>query len=239
MELIPAIDVLDGKVVRLQRGRYDQVTVYADDPAEPARRFHAAGATRLHVVDLDGARDGSPGNVRAIERILEAVPLEVQVGGGIRDSASAERWLSAGASRVVFGTAAVKAPEIVRGLCATRPGTVVVAVDARGGEVAVEGWVEGSGRDATELAREVDGWGVAALLYTNIERDGTRDGPDVEGTAALQRAVGATVIASGGIGTLEHLRALAAAGVRATVCGRALYAGAFTLEQAFAAAEGR
>lgn len=238
MELIPAIDILEGKVVRLHQGRYDRVTTYADDPAEPARRFQDAGAKRLHVVDLDGARDGEPGNVAAIERILAATSLAVQVGGGVRDRAAADRWLDAGAARVVFGTAAVKSPKTVRALSREREGSVVVAIDARDGEVAVEGWLEGSGRQAPELAVEVDSWGVAAMLYTNIARDGTREGPDVEGTAALQERVRATVIASGGIGTLDHLRALVDAGVRATVVGRALYSGAFTIEEAFRVAGG-
>lgn len=238
MELIPAIDILGGRVVRLQRGDYDAVTVYDHDPADAAARFEAAGAKRLHVVDLDGARDGAPGNVPAIERILSRTGLAVQVGGGVRDAHAARRWLDAGAARVVLGTAAIKHPEFARDLCEQRPGGVVVAIDARDGEVAVEGWLEGSGRRAEDLAREVDGWGVAALLYTNIDRDGTREGPDVEGTAALQGLVGATVIASGGIGTLDHLRALDGAGVRAAVCGRALYSGAFTLEEAFAALRG-
>ena len=236
MELIPAIDILDGKVVRLRRGDYDAVTVYADDPAEPARRFHEAGAKRIHVVDLDAARDGRPVNVRAIDRILAAVPMKVQVGGGIRDASSAERWLAAGVERVVLGTAAITEADMVRDLAEKRPGAVVVAVDARGGQVMVKGWTEGSERQALELAREVDGWGVAAILFTNIDRDGTREGPDVEGTAALQQAVSATVIASGGIGTLDHVRALAGAGVRATVCGRALYDGELDLAEAFAVA---
>lgn len=235
MDLIPAVDILGGKVVRLHQGNYDEVTVYDDDPAEAARRFERAGASRLHVVDLDGARRGSPGNVEAIERILEHTKLAVQVGGGVRDAAAAARWFDAGAARVVLGTAAIKSPDLARALCAERPDGVIVAIDARDGEVAVEGWLEGSGRRADDLAREVDGWGVAALLYTNIGRDGTRQGPDVRGTAALQHAVRATVIASGGIGTLDDLRALSAAGVRAAVCGRALYAGAFTLGEAFEA----
>ena len=238
MELIPAIDILDGKVVRLLRGSYDDVTVFADDPAEPARRFHGAGAKRIHVVDLDGARDGRPGNVKAIERILGAVPVKIQIGGGIRDVTSAERWLVAGAERVVLGTAAVKEPDMVRGLSERRPGAIVVAVDARAGAVAVEGWTEATERGLLELAREVDGWGIAALLYTSIDRDGTSEGPDVAGTVELQREVQTTVIASGGIGTVDHLRALAAAGVRATVCGRALYDGAITVEEAFAAVTG-
>jgi phosphoribosylformimino-5-aminoimidazole carboxamide ribotide isomerase len=237
MDLIPAVDILGGKVVRLHQGDYERVTVYDDDPSAAALRFEHAGARRLHVVDLDGARDGRPGNVGAIERILAHTSLAVQVGGGIRGAEAASRWYEAGAVRVVLGTAAIKAPDFTRSLCRERPDGVIVAVDARDGEVAVEGWLEGSGRRAEDLAREVDGWGAAALLYTNIGRDGTREGPDVEGTAALQRAVRATVIASGGIGTLEHLRALAAAGVREAVCGKALYSGAFTLEDAFRACE--
>lgn len=238
MELIPAIDVLDGKVVRLHKGDYDKVTVYADDPVAQARAFHAAGAQRLHVVDLGGARAGKPMNLEVIQEILGAVPMAVQVGGGIRDAAAAEQWLQAGAQRVVFGTAAVKQPQMVRGICEAYPGSVIVAVDARGGEVAVEGWLEGSGRPVEEFAREADGWGVAALLYTVIERDGTHEGPDVEATAALQGCVEATVIASGGIGSLDHITSLQRASVRAAVCGRALYSGAFTLDEAFAAATG-
>jgi phosphoribosylformimino-5-aminoimidazole carboxamide ribotide isomerase len=233
MDLIPAVDILEGKVVRLQQGDYQRVTVYDDDPAAAAARFADAGATRLHVVDLDGARDGRPGNVAAIERILSRTPLAVQVGGGVRDRSAAERWLEAGAARVVLGTAAVKDPELVEALCQSHPGAVIIAIDARGGEVAVEGWLEGSGRRAEDLARQVDGWGAGAILFTNIDRDGMRTGPDVEGTAALQGLVKATVIASGGIGALDHLRALARAGVREAVCGRALYSGAFTLEEAF------
>ena len=236
MELIPAIDLLGGKVVRLHKGDYDKVTVYSDDPAGQARRFFEQGARMLHVVDLDGARDGKPSNVEVIEAILRAAPLAVEVGGGIRDAASAERWLAAGVKRVVLGTAAIKQPALVRELCTRHPGGVVVAVDARAGEVAVEGWLQSTGRAVEDLAREVDGWGAAALLYTVIERDGTNEGPDVAATVALQAQVRATVIASGGIGTLDHVRALAAAGVRAAVCGRALYGGAFSLPEAMVAA---
>jgi phosphoribosylformimino-5-aminoimidazole carboxamide ribotide isomerase len=238
MELIPAIDVLGGQVVRLHQGRYDAATVYGDDPSAWARRFHEAGATRLHVVDLDGARDGRPGNVAVIERILAAAPLRVQVGGGIRTRESAERWFEAGVARVVLGTAAVREPALVRGLAASKPDGVVVAIDAQAGEVKVEGWLEGTGVQAPALAREVDAWGVAAVLFTAIERDGTSVGPDVAATAALQQGLRATVIASGGIGALAHLAALRDAGVRASVCGRALYSGAFTLADAFAVCRG-
>ncbi len=238
MELIPAIDLLAGHVVRLTQGRYDQSTVYDDDPVAVAGRFAEAGATRLHVVDLDGARDGEPGHVKVIEAMLARVGISVQVGGGVRSYEVACRWLEAGAERIVLGTAAVKDPALVRRLAEERPGSVVVAVDARGGEVAVEGWTEGAGVSAESLAREVDGWGAAAILYTNIDRDGMRGGPDVEGTAALQRQVSATVIASGGIGRLDDLVALRDAGVRSAVCGRALYGGAFTLADAFRASAG-
>jgi phosphoribosylformimino-5-aminoimidazole carboxamide ribotide isomerase len=236
MELIPAIDLLGGKVVRLTRGRYDQVTVYSERPVEQARVFFDAGARRLHVVDLDGARDGKPKNLAVIEAILRAVPVRIQVGGGIRDREIARRWFDAGAERVVLGTAAVKQPEFVQQLCSEQPGGVVVAVDERDGEVAVEGWVEASGVDARTLAQRVDGWGVGAVLHTVIARDGTREGPDIDATLALQSVVQATVIASGGIGELAHIRELAARGVRAAVCGRALLSGAFSLPDAFAAA---
>ncbi|HSN81155.1 MAG TPA: 1-(5-phosphoribosyl)-5-[(5-phosphoribosylamino)methylideneamino]imidazole-4-carboxamide isomerase [Polyangiales bacterium] len=237
MELIPAIDLLDGKVVRLHQGKYDEVTVYHDDPVAMAKRFEAEGAARLHVVDLEGARSGKPAHVPVIEGILRETALKVQVGGGVRDERIAAQWLDAGAARVVLGTMVVKAPDVARALCAERPGAIVVALDARDGKVAVEGWREQSSRDVVELAEEVDGWGIGAILFTNIHRDGTRQGPDVEATAGLQSSVNTTVIASGGIGALDDLRALAAAGIRSAVCGRALYSGAFTLSEAFAALE--
>jgi phosphoribosylformimino-5-aminoimidazole carboxamide ribotide isomerase len=240
MELIPAIDLLDGKVVRLERGRFDAVTVYADDAASEAERFAREGARRIHVVDLEGARSGASAQAAIVEQIVRRAGIPVQIGGGVRDAATAERWLALGADRVVLGTASVRAPEMVEDLCRRFPGKIVIAIDARRSErgiaeVAIEGWVEGSGVAADALAARVDRWGAAAILYTDIDRDGMRGGPAVEATAALQRAVAATVIASGGIGTLDDLRALARAGVRAAVCGRALYAGAFTLGDALSA----
>lgn len=240
MELIPAIDLLDGKVVRLHKGDYQAVTVYSDDPAGQAKRFFEAGAKRLHVVDLDGARDGRPGNRPVIESILKVVPqLRVQVGGGIRSRETAEHWFASGATRVVLGTAAIKDPALVRDLCSAHPEGVVVALDAKAGLVAVEGWLETTGKRVESVATEVDAWGVAAILFTDIDRDGTREGPAVESTAGLQRAVTVTVIASGGIGALEHLAALRDSGVRAAVCGKALYSGAFSLEEAFRVSEAR
>jgi len=237
MELIPAIDLLDGKVVRLHQGQYDEVTVYDDDPVAMAQRFEAAGSKRLHVVDLEGARSGVPAHVPVIQGILRETSLQVQVGGGVRNEDVAAAWIDAGAARVVLGTIVVKAPDAARAICRRFPGAVVMALDARDGKVAVEGWQEQSQQDVVELAREVDGWNIASILFTNIHRDGTREGPDVEATAALQSEVATTVIASGGVGSLDHLRALNAAGVRAAVCGRALYSGAFTLSEAFAALE--
>ncbi|MBK8173635.1 MAG: 1-(5-phosphoribosyl)-5-[(5-phosphoribosylamino)methylideneamino]imidazole-4-carboxamide isomerase [Sandaracinaceae bacterium] len=233
MELIPAIDILDGKVVRLHKGDYDTATIYADDPVACAKRFCDAGARRLHVVDLDGARDGKPVNAATIRAIVKSTQLAVQVGGGIRNHDTAARWFDAGVERVVLGTSAVKAPAFVEELCKARPLAVVVAIDARHGEVAVEGWKEGSGMLTADLAQRADAWGAAAILFTAIERDGTREGPDVVATAALQAQLRATVIASGGIGSLDDLRALAKANVRAAVCGRALYSGAFTLDEAY------
>ena len=237
MELIPAIDLLDGKVVRLHQGKYDEVTIYDDDPVSMAKRFEEQGAKRLHVVDLEGARRGAPAHVQVIRGILRETKLQVQIGGGVRNEEVASQWMDAGAARVVLGTVVIKAPDVARAICERYPRGVVMALDARDGKIAVEGWQEQSEQDVTELAKEVDHWNIGAILFTNIHRDGTREGPDVEATAALQAQVGTTVIASGGIGALDHLRALATAGVRATVCGRALYSGAFTLSEAFAALE--
>jgi phosphoribosylformimino-5-aminoimidazole carboxamide ribotide isomerase len=237
VELIPAIDLLGGKVVRLHQGKYDEVTVYDDDPVAMAGRFEEQGATRLHVVDLEGARRGRPAHVPIIRGILQETNLQVQIGGGVRNEAVAAQWMEAGAARVVLGTVAVKAPDVARMICDRYPAGVVMALDARDGKVAVEGWQEQSEQDLIELAKEVDGWNLGAILFTNIHKDGTREGPDVLGTASLQSHVSTTVIASGGIGSLDDLRALSAAGVRSAVCGRALYSGAFTLSEAFAALE--
>lgn len=234
MELIPAIDLLGGKVVRLLRGKFEDVTVYSDDPVAEARRFAEAGARRLHVVDLDGARSGTPAHAEVVRRIAREVPILVQVGGGIRTRALADEWLAAGVARVVLGTAALAAPEVVRALAEERGEALVVAIDARGGRVAVDGWTRTSDVAAIDLAREVDAWGAGGILFTDIERDGTRTGPAIDATAELQRAVRATVIASGGVGSLGDLRALAAVGVRAAVAGRAIYEGSLRVEDAIA-----
>lgn len=239
MELIPAIDLLGGRVVRLHQGDYDAATAYADDPVAQARDFAVAGARRLHVVDLEGARGGTTStHARLIEEIVETSGLSVQVGGGIRTREAAERWLAVGAERVVLGTMAVREPNVARALCEEYPGRIVIAIDARGEDVAVEGWTEASGTSARALAERADAWGPAAILYTDIERDGTGEGPAVERTASLQRGLAATVIASGGIGALAHIVALREAGVRAAICGRALYDGSIRIADALRTARG-
>jgi phosphoribosylformimino-5-aminoimidazole carboxamide ribotide isomerase len=235
MIVIPAIDLLGGRVVRLRAGRREDVTVYHDDVVAVARGFVAAGARELHLVDLDAAF-GDPPQREIVARVLDAAGVPVQIGGGIRDEASVSAWLVAGAARVVLGTAAVKQPELVEALCKRHPGKLTVAVDAKDGKVAIAGWTEATEVEAVELARRAAGWGAARILYTDVARDGGKEGPNVAATARLQAAIGETpVIASGGIGTLDDLRALTAAEIPYCVVGRALYDGVFTVEEALAA----
>ena len=237
--VIPAIDLLEGRAVRLVEGKRELATVFREVPEELVAEWAAAGATRLHVVDLDGAFAGRPGHAEVIARICAASPMPVQVGGGLRDEAGARAVLDAGARWIVLGTAAVKEPALVERLCRAFPGRVIVAVDAKDGLVAVEGWVETSTVTAIELGQRAAAWGAAALLYTDVARDGTGRGPNVEATAALAAAVDCEVIASGGVHSLDHVRALAAARVPAVVVGRALYDRRFTLSQALAAGASR
>lgn len=235
MLIIPAIDLLDGKVVRLHRGSYDEVNVYDDDPVARARAFRAQGASRLHVVDLDGARAGRCVQNATIRAIVAAFGEGVQVGGGVRSREAFEAYAACGAERVVLGTAALRDREMVRALCTEFPARVIVAVDAKNGMVATDGWTTVSETRAVELARAFADVPVAAILYTDVARDGTRGGPDVSFTAELARETGLSVIASGGIGSLDDLRALAAhAGIDAAIVGRAIYDGVFTLPEALA-----
>jgi len=236
MKIFPAIDLLGGKAVRLQEGRRDSATVFHDDPPALVAGLAAAGAERIHVVDLDGAFHGARHQHALVEAIIQASPVPVQIGGGIRSYADVEAVIAYGARYVVLGTAAVKHPEMVEEMCHAHPGRIVVAVDARDGQVAIEGWVEAAGISAIDLARRAERWGAGAVLYTDVTRDGMHTGPNVEATAALARAVSIDVIASGGVSTLDDLRALAAAGVPAVIVGRALYDKHFTLEEAIAAA---
>ena len=229
LTLYPAIDLKDGQCVRLRRGAMDDATVYSSDPAAQARAWQDAGFTWLHVVDLNGAFAGRPVNGAAIAAILAAVTIPVQLGGGIRDMAGIEAWLAAGIRRVILGSAAAKNPQLVRDACRAFPGRIVVGIDARNGKVATEGWSETSQIDARDLARAVEDAGIAAIVYTDISRDGMLSGLNIEQTLALASAVTLPVIASGGVGGPQDLLDLrdAAAGTRieGVIVGRALYDG--------------
>jgi phosphoribosylformimino-5-aminoimidazole carboxamide ribotide isomerase len=235
-ELIPAIDLLEGRCVRLSQGRYDLVTVYGDDPAEMAGRFVAHPIPRLHVVDLDGARCGKPVNVDAIRRIAEsAAGVPVQLGGGLRTLAAVEEALAIGVDRVVLGTAALRDPELVRGSARRFPGRIVVGIDAKEGRVAVAGWLEQSVTTATDLARRFEDAGVAAIVHTDIARDGTLSGPNLDASAELADCVEIPVIVSGGIRSQEDVRraaSLAGGGIAGAIVGRALYTGDVDLGRA-------
>ncbi len=231
MIVIPAIDVLGGKAVRLHQGRYDAVTVYEEDPAARARSWRGL-VPWLHVVDLEGARDGLPVQRDVLRRVAEAFGPDVQVGGGVRTRETFEGYLSLGAARVVLGSAAVKDAGLVRELAFERPHVVVLAVDARDGFVAVNGWTQATRIAAVDLVRSFADVPLAAVLYTDVARDGTRAGPNIEATAALASQTPVPVIASGGVGSLDDLRALAARGIAACIVGRALYEGTFSLEEA-------
>ncbi len=236
MILYPAIDLKEGRCVRLLRGAMDQATVYNDDPAAQAASFAAAGFSWLHLVDLDGAIHGRAVNGAAVTAILAAVDLPVQLGGGIRDMAAVERWLAAGVRRVILGTVALRDPDFVRAAGRRFPGRIVVGIDARGGRVAVEGWVETAETTAVDLARRFEDAGVAAIIYTDIDRDGTLAGANVAATAELARAVAIPVIASGGVAGIADIHAVRAAGVIAgVVVGRALYDGRLAPAEALAA----
>lgn len=239
MILFPAIDLKGGACVRLLRGRLEDATLYNADPADQARAFAAAGSRWLHVVDLDGAFAGRPVNAAAVRAILAAASISVQLGGGIRDMATIEAWLDAGVARVILGTAALRDPALVRAACRRFPGRILVGIDARGGKVAVEGWAETSDITALELALRFEDAGVAAIIFTDIERDGMMQGANVEQTAALARRLETPVIASGGISSLEDVRVLKAHeddGVAGAILGRALYDGRVDLKAALVVA---
>jgi len=239
MDVIPAIDLIDGKAVRLKQGRYDQVTTYAEPPEAIAAEWKRV-VRRLHVVDLEGAKAGRAVQAEAVRRIVDAFGPGVQVGGGIRSFEAARSYLELGVDRIVLGTAAIRDPELVRRLAESHPGRVIVAVDAKGGFVATDGWLDVSERRAVDVVRDVGALPIAAVLYTDIQRDGMETGPNVTETARLADETGVPVIASGGVGTLEHLGALARAskGIVAAIVGRALHERRFSLEEAVRAAGG-
>ncbi len=240
MILYPAIDLKDGQAVRLLRGEMDQATVFNDDPAAQARAFVEAGTEWLHLVDLNGAFAGQPVNGAAVEAILAACPgVPAQLGGGIRDMATIERWIDKGLARVILGTVAVENPELVREAARAFPGKVAVGLDARDGRVATRGWAEETDVMVTDLAKSFEDAGVAAIIYTDIARDGAMKGPNVPATEALARAVSIPVIASGGVSSLSDLRALKDTGLIAgAISGRALYDGAIDLAEALALLKG-
>jgi phosphoribosylformimino-5-aminoimidazole carboxamide ribotide isomerase len=240
MILYPAIDLKDGNCVRLFKGEMDKATVFNDNPAAQARAFQDAGCEWIHLVDLNGAFAGEPVNASAVEAILTEIDVPAQLGGGIRDLATIESWLSKGLARVILGTVAVEAPQLVRDAARAFPGQVAVGIDARDGKVATKGWAEETEVMVTDLAKSFEDAGVAAIIYTDINRDGAMQGPNVEATAALANAVSIPVIASGGVSSLDDLRALKESGapLDGAISGRALYDGAIDLAEAIKVLKG-
>ena len=235
MELIPAIDLIDGKCVRLYQGDYSQETVYADDPVQVALRWESLGASRIHIVDLDGARSGNPDNLDVVKRIVNAVEVPVQMGGGVRSLDSARRILDTGVHRVMLGTVAVRNPQIVHDACAQfGSDAVVVAVDSKDGQVAVSGWTSASEIQATDLVASMVEAGVQTFLCTDISKDGTLTGPNYDLMRDLVGVAGEGVIAAGGIASIQHLQHLADIGVGAAVIGKALYTADIDLHEALA-----
>ncbi|SHG60592.1 1-(5-phosphoribosyl)-5-[(5-phosphoribosylamino)methylideneamino] imidazole-4-carboxamide isomerase [Cognatiyoonia sediminum] len=235
MILYPAIDLKDGQAVRLVHGDMDQTTVFNDDPAAQAKEFVAAGCQWLHLVDLNGAFAGEPVNAAPVEAILKACPVPAQLGGGIRDLATIERWIDKGLARVILGTVAVENPDLVREAAKEFPGKVAVGLDARNGFVATRGWAEETDIQVTDLARSFEDAGIAAIIYTDILRDGAMKGPNIAATEALARAVDIPVLASGGVSSMADLTALMKTGViSGAISGRALYDGAIDLKEALA-----
>ncbi len=235
MQIIPAIDIKDGRCVRLYQGNFQRATVYDDDPVAVARRWVEQGASRLHLVDLDGARSGRPVHADVIGAIVRSVQVPVQLGGGLRTEAAVASALALGVARVILGTAAVNEPDLVARLVQRFGDAIVVGVDARDGQVATEGWTDVAALRAADLVEQVAALGVRRVIYTDISRDGTLSEPNVAATAALVRPGGPAIIASGGISAIDHLRRLAAVGVEGAIIGRALYTGDLSLPEALAA----
>ncbi|MEI6702369.1 MAG: 1-(5-phosphoribosyl)-5-[(5-phosphoribosylamino)methylideneamino]imidazole-4-carboxamide isomerase [Deltaproteobacteria bacterium] len=241
MLVIPAIDLKEGKCVRLEQGLMEKDTVFNDNPGAQARAWQEQGAELLHIVDLDGAFAGEPKNRDAIEAIINAITIPAQLGGGIRDIATIEAYLSLGLSRVIIGTAAQRNPELVREACAKFPGRIVVGIDAKNGMVAVQGWAEVTDITAINLARTFEDFGVTAIIYTDISRDGMLQGPNLEATRVLAESVSIPIIASGGVSSLKdigNLMAIESSGVTGVITGKAIYSGAIRLAEAIAMTKG-
>lgn len=242
MIVIPAIDLKEGKCVRLEQGLMERDTVFNDNPGDQARIWEAQGAELLHIVDLDGAFAGEPKNRSAIEAIVAAIGIPTQLGGGIRDLATIEAYLALGIGRVIIGTAAQRNPELVREACRKFPGKIVVGIDAKNGMVAVQGWAEMTDVTAVELAKKFEGFGVAAIIYTDISRDGMMQGPNLDATRALAEAISIPVIASGGVSRLsdiENLLTIESCGISGVITGKAIYSGALDLAEAIALTKSR
>jgi phosphoribosylformimino-5-aminoimidazole carboxamide ribotide isomerase len=240
MLVIPAIDLKAGKCVRLKQGRMSEETLYSESPGQTALTWYEQGASRLHLVDLDGAVGGKPANSHAIREILDAVPIPVELGGGIRNMTTLEAYFGLGVTWAILGTVAIKDPAFVEKACAAFPGRIILAIDAINNFVAVEGWTESTGRSATDLARKFEGKCISAIIYTDIERDGMSTGPNLKATEEFARNVQAPVIASGGISGIEDVRRIAAlseVGVMGMITGRALYEGTLVLKEALRIAE--
>lgn len=238
MILVPAIDILDGRAVRLKKGDYAQVTVYNDDAVAQAHLFEEAGAQRIHIVDLDGARDGAPTNMNIIARIAHETNVEVEIGGGIRSMETIERYLDAGATRLVLGSALVRDPELCERAVAAHADNIVAGIDAKDGMVAIEGWCEGTSTPAAELVAELKDRGIHELVYTDIARDGMQTGIDAAAYGRLAQVAGFPITASGGVATLADIYALGelpAGSIDGVITGRAIYEGAFTVEEGVAA----
>jgi phosphoribosylformimino-5-aminoimidazole carboxamide ribotide isomerase len=233
MIIIPAIDLKDGKCVRLLQGKKDEVTVYSDDPAEMARKWQDLGAELLHVVDLDGAFTGEQKNFDKIKAIREAIDIPIELGGGIRDVERIEKLISLGVDRTIIGTSAAKNPEVVEDACKKFPGQVIVGIDAKDGKVAIKGWVEVTELDAIEFARQMEAIGAAGIIYTDISRDGMLTGPNIEAMAKMTESVKIPVIASGGVSKLDDIKALMQINnLWGVITGKALYSGALDLKEA-------
>lgn len=238
MEVIPAIDLLEGQCVRLYQGDYSQSEVFSNNPVDIARQWADQGATRLHVVDLDGAKQGNPANQKAIEGIVRGISIPVQVGGGLREASSVAELLNLGVDRAILGTVAVENPPLVEALCQEFPGKIAVGIDARNGKVATRGWLETSQVTAIDLAQTMANLGVATIIYTDIHRDGTLTGPNLEALRELAEAIEIPVIASGGVSSLTDLLSLLALeplGVNSAIVGRAIYTGDVNLTEAIRA----
>lgn len=239
MIIFPAIDLKDGACVRLEKGEMGKATVFSRDPAAQGLAFQQQGFEWIHIVDLNGAFEGKPVNIDAVKSILASVTIPLQLGGGIRDIATIKQWLEAGVARVILGTIALRNPQLVKDACRLYPGKIAVGIDGRGGKVAVEGWAETSEIGVIDLAKKFEDAGVSAIIYTDINRDGILQGPDLEGTKLLAESINTPVIASGGVSSADDIRQLKkieTSGIMGVIVGRAFYDGRITPEEALAAA---